>query len=241
MSLSFPLAMPTDVIGISEIELRAENTVGLTQSPFTYRQQVFRYPGQRWTASIAIAPVNRQFGEPWVAFLLALNGQAGTFLLGDPLGACPRGALKGASSWFLAGGVWQSLGVWDDTVSWTETGSGRTFANPLVDGAQNSGGDFIAAKGFAANLSGLFLAGDYLQLGSGATATLHKVLLDVNSDSSGKANIYVWPRPRRALLNNEIIVYLNARGRFRLAGNQQAWTIANNLRYGVSFEAVEAV
>jgi hypothetical protein len=235
MSLSFPLAMPTDVIGISEIELRAENTVGLTQSPFTYRQQVFRYPGQRWTASIAIAPVNREFGEPWVAFLLALNGQAGTFLLGDPLGACPRGSVADSAVWFLSSGSWDLNGEWLDDISWED---GSTVA---VNGNQTAGAEFIAVKGLAISATGVFLAGDYLQLGSGATATLHKVLLDVNSDSSGKANIYVWPRPRRALLNNEIIVYLNARGRFRLAGNQQAWTIANNLRYGVSFEAVEAV
>jgi hypothetical protein len=210
MSLSFPLAMPTDVIGISEIELRAENTVGLTQSPFTYRQQVFRYPGQRWTASIAIAPVNRQFGEPWVAFLLALNGQAGTFLLGDPLGSKPRGALA------------PSVAV-------------------KVDGNQNAQSSSINIKGLPNSTTGLFLPGDYIQLGSGATATLHKILLAANSDASGKATLEIWPYPRRNLLDDEVVVYTDAKGRFRLAGNQQAWTIANNLRYGVSFEAVEAV
>jgi hypothetical protein len=210
MSISYPLNMPTDVIGISEIELRAENTVGLTQSPFTYRQQVFQYPGQRWTASISIAPVNRQFGEPWVAFLLALNGQAGTFLLGDPLGSAPRGTI----------------------------GTGSTVR---INGNQAAGGTSINIKGLPTSRTGVFLPGDYIQLGSGATATLHKILLAANSNSSGQATLFIWPYARRALVDNEIVTYVNARGRFRLAGNQQAWSIANNLRYGVQFEAVEAV
>jgi hypothetical protein len=209
MSISFPLDMPTDVIGISEIELRVENAVGVTQSPFTLRQQVFQYPGQRWSASISIAPVNRQFGEPWIAFLVALNGPVGTFLLGDPLGAAPRGA------------------VGTDTV--------------VVDGAQAAGGDSIALRGFAASKLGAFLPGDYIQLGGGASATLHKILLSVNADTEGEATAYVWPRPRRALVDGETVTYINARGRFRLSGNQQSWSIANNLRYGVTFEAVEAL
>ena len=209
MSIVYPLAMPTDVIGISEIELRAENAVGITQSPFTYRQQVFRYPGQRWTASISIAPVNREYGEPWVAFLLALNGQAGTFLLGDPLGACPRGA------------------VGTDTV--------------LINGAQAAQASAINLKGFTPSTANVFLPGDYIQLGSGATATLHKVLTAASSDSGGLATVDIWPYPRRALTDNEPVVYNDAKGRFRLGANQQAWTIANNLRYGVQFEAVEAV
>jgi len=154
--------------------------------------------------------VNREFGEPWVAFLLALNGPAGTFLLGDPLGACPRGALPPAVA-------------------------------VKVDGAQTAQTPSINIKDLPTSTSGLFLPGDYIQLGSGATATLHKILLSASSDSAGKATLFVWPYPRRALADNEAVVYTDAKGRFRLAGNQQAWTIANNLRYGVSFEAVEAI
>jgi hypothetical protein len=232
--------MPTDVIGISEIELRAENAVGITQSPFTFRQQVFRYPGQRWTASVSIAPVNREYGEPWVAFLLALNGQAGTFLLGDPLGACPRGEAKT----YGVDTTWDLL-LENGSVLLTETGDNilseqGAITSLRVDGAGQTG-QTINLKGAFRDQTDYLLPGDYVQFGSGATATLHKVLLAADTDSSGELSVTLWPSPRTSPVDNAVVPIFNAVGRFRLAGNQQAWTIANNLRYGVSFEAVEAV
>jgi hypothetical protein len=232
--------MPTSVIGISEIELRAENTVGITQSPFTFRQQVFRYPGQRWTASVSIAPVNREFGEPWVAFLLALNGPAGTFLLGDPLGACPRGAAKNYQT-----AVTGNLLLEDGDILLKEDGDNLLYEQGAVtslqvDGAGQTGQD-IDLWNAPPNVVNYLLAGDYIQFGSGATATLHKVLLDASTDSSGDITVTIWPEPRTSPIDGAAVPLFNARGRFRLGTNQQAWTIANNLRYGVSFEAVEAV
>ncbi len=240
MSIVYPLAMPTDVIGISEIELRAENAVGITQSPFTFRQQVFRYPGQRWTASVSIAPVNREFGEPWVAFLLALNGQAGTFLLGDPLGACPRGAAKNYSL-----PVTGNIVLEDGDILLLEDGDNLLYEQGAVtslqvDGA-NQTGQSINLKNAPLNVTDYLLPGDYVQFGAGATATLHKVLLAADTDSSGDLSVTLWPAPRTSPVDSSVVPVFNTVGRFRLAGNQQAWTIANNLRYGVSFEAVEAV
>jgi hypothetical protein len=240
MSITFPLDMPTDVIGISGIELRAENAVGVTQSPFTFRQQVFRFPGQRWTASVSIAPVNREFGEPWVAFLLALNGPAGTFLLGDPLGACPRGAAKDYQD-AITGTLLLETG---DSLL-LEDGNTLLFEQAAilalqVDGADQTGQEINLRNGPVSAVN-YFLAGDYVQFGAGATATLHKVLLDASTDANGDVTVTLWPAPRSAPINGASVPVFNARGRFRLAGNQQAWTIANNLRYGVSFEAVEAI
>jgi hypothetical protein len=83
MALSYPLNTPTN-IGIANITFSAENAVTISQSPFTFQQQVVAHPGQRWAASIALPPMKRQDAEYWVAFLLSLKGQIGTFLLGDP-------------------------------------------------------------------------------------------------------------------------------------------------------------
>jgi len=83
MDLSSPLNTPTN-IGIANITLSAENAVAISQSPFTYQQQVVVHPGQRWAASISLPPMKRQDAEYWIAFLLSLKGQIGTFLLGDP-------------------------------------------------------------------------------------------------------------------------------------------------------------
>lgn len=83
MAISYPLNTPTN-IGIANITLSAENAVALSQSPFTFQQQVVAHPGQRWAASVSLPPMKRQDAEYWIAFLLSLKGQVGTFLLGDP-------------------------------------------------------------------------------------------------------------------------------------------------------------
>jgi len=90
MAIIYPLNTPTS-IGIEGIELRAVNVVSTSQSPFTFKQQVVSFPGQRWEASVSIPPVHRDLAAPWKAFLTSLKGQAGTFLLSDPDYATAQG------------------------------------------------------------------------------------------------------------------------------------------------------
>lgn len=194
MAISYPLALPTS-IGIAEITLTANNAVAISQSPFTFQQQIIRHPGQRWTASVTIPPVRRDLAEPWVAFLLAMNGPVGTFLLGDPNGKAPRGTATSA----------------------TITGTAGS-ASPTI------------------TMTGTLLAGDYLQIGSGATATLHKVL----QDRSGTGTIEIWPA-LRSDVTNATVTLTNTVGRFRLSGTQQSFNINDASIYGISFDAVEAL
>jgi hypothetical protein len=93
MALSYPLATPT-TIGIESIELRAVNAVAVSQSPFTYKQQVISHNGQKWEASVNIPSVHRDKAAEWKAMLVGLKGQAGTFLLGDPDYATPQGTVS---------------------------------------------------------------------------------------------------------------------------------------------------
>jgi hypothetical protein len=90
LAVSYPLSTPT-TIGFESIELRAINAVATSQSPFTYKQQIVSHGGQRWEASVNIPPVRRDLAAEWKAFLTALKGQTGTFLLGDPDYSSPRG------------------------------------------------------------------------------------------------------------------------------------------------------
>jgi hypothetical protein len=90
LAVTYPLNTPTS-IGIESIELRAVNVVSTSQSPFTFKQQVVSFPGQRWEASVSIPQVHRQLAAPWKAFLTSLKGQAGTFLLSDPDYATAQG------------------------------------------------------------------------------------------------------------------------------------------------------
>lgn len=92
MALSYPLDQPTS-IGIAQIELRAVNAVATSQSPFTFKQQVVSHQGQRWEASVSIPSVRRDLAAPWKNMLVGLKGPTGTFLMGDPDYATPRGTL----------------------------------------------------------------------------------------------------------------------------------------------------
>jgi hypothetical protein len=102
LAIAYPINTPTN-IGIANITFMAESAVAISQSPFTFQQQVVAHPGQRWAASISLPPMKRQDAEPWVAFLLSLYGQVGTFLLSDPNCPAPRGTATSATLTGTAG------------------------------------------------------------------------------------------------------------------------------------------
>lgn len=194
MAITYPLTLPTS-IGIANITLYANNAVAISQSPFTFQQQIIQHAGQRWTASVSIPPVRRDLAEPWNAFLLALNGPVGTFLLGDPNAKTPRGTASTA----------------------TLTGTAGS-SSPTI------------------TMTGTLLAGDYIQLGSNGTSTLHKVLVD----QSGSGNLEIWPKLRSSVTGATVTLN-NTVGRFRLSSTQQSFSIDSASIYGISFDCVEAL
>lgn len=206
MAVTYPLAIPTNK-GLAKVRLTANNVVGVSQSPFTARQQVYKYTGQFWEADISLPPMKRADAEYWISFLLKLNGSYGTFLLGDPNGATARGVATGT---------------------------------PLVNGANQTGADLIT-DGWTPNTTGILKAGDYIQLGTGSTSLLHKVLDDVNSDGSGNATLTLWPDLRSAPSDNAAIVVSAPKGVFRLTAGQQSWDINEATFYGITFGAREAL
>ena len=104
MAISYPLALPTN-IGMASIELRAKNTVAVSMSPFTYKQQTQSYDGEMWEADISLPPLNRDDAEAWISFLMSLKGASGTFLLNDPSAKTARGT---ATSAVITGAVGDS-------------------------------------------------------------------------------------------------------------------------------------
>ena len=199
MAISYPLSLPT-ATGIRNIELRAINAVAYSQSPFTFSGQAHAYPGQMWQADITLPPMNAARAEQWIAFLLALRGRFGTFLLGDPARPSPRGTATSCTVTGSAG---------DNTVSAT------------VPAAET------------------LLAGDYIQLGSGSTSTLHKVLVNYTGTGAA-ANLEIWPA-LRVNRTAATATLTNARGLFRLNSNEQAWSINQVEIYGITFGAMEAI
>lgn len=194
MAISYPVSTPTD-IGIADIQLSATNAVAVSKSPFTFATQVHAYSGEMWSASVTIPTVRKDLAEPWVAFLLSLRGQYGTFLLGDPNRTSPQGTATSAT-------ITGSLGDRSVTVAMT----------------------------------GTLKAGDYFQLGSGANAKLHKVLVD----QSGSGTLEIWPALRDDYTTASATL-TNAKGVFRLASNSTQWGIGSSSAYSIQFDAMEDI
>ena len=83
MAIIYPLSLPT-ATGIAQIEIRAINAVAYSRSPFTFSGQAHAYSGQMWQADVSLPPMKRDNAEQWIAWLISLRGQFGTFLLNDP-------------------------------------------------------------------------------------------------------------------------------------------------------------
>lgn len=206
MTISYPRNLPTHT-GIMSVEMRAVNAVAYSRSPFTYAGQAHAYAGQMWQADINLPPMHEDDAEQWVAWLISLRGQLGTFLFGVPSRATPRGSAEGSP---------------------LVAGSGQTGGTLNIDGADADQATFLKA-------------GDYIQLGTGASSTLHKVLLDVDTDGAGAASLELWPHIRTAPSNNSSVIVTNPRGLFRLADSTPSWSTNYDRTVVLSFTAMEAV
>lgn len=205
MAITYPLTPPTEP-GFSGVRITPRSVVSVSQSPFTGSQQVQQHQGQWWEAELSIGAMSRAHAEEWIAFLLSLNGRQGTFLLGDPVGAAPRGTISGT---------------------------------PQVNGAHSVRSATLAVKGLTVGTT--LLAGDYFQVGTGATSRLHKNLVSVTADGGGLATLDIWPSLRTALSDSASIVTTNTKGLWRLASNEMPFDISAGIIYGVSFAAIEAL
>ena len=95
MAITYPLTTPT-TSGQQSIKITPNSVVAVSRSPFTRAIQVQVHQGQGWDFQVTIMSGQRVDLEPWVAFLQKLNGQEGTFKLGDDVNSNPRGAADGA-------------------------------------------------------------------------------------------------------------------------------------------------
>jgi hypothetical protein len=203
--ITFPVTPPAR--GIAGVKFSMLDAIGVSESPYTFSQESYEHPGKRWGIDIQLVPMLRAKGEEWAAFLASLRGRRGTFLLGDPLGKYPRGALGGS---------------------------------PLVKGANQTGGT-LNIDGCTASVTGWLLKGDWVQLGTGSTAHLHKSLTDVDTDELGEATLELWPGPRTAPADNAALIVTNTVGIWRLASNAREYDLAAGQIWGMSFQAVTAL
>lgn len=187
MAVTYPLTIPDDVI--QEMVLRPSNIVGASTSPWTGEQQVQGHPGEFWVAEVFVPRRTLEESAQWRAFITALRGRFGTFLMGDKVKAQPSGANAGT---------------------------------PVVDGADQTGFT-LDTRGWDADVTGVLLEGDYIQLGTGSSSRLYVLTEDASSDGAGEATLSIWPRLRSSPNDGDMVWTTDTVGRWRLVDNDVGW------------------
>lgn len=204
MAITYPISLPASPT-TARITIGKRSVVALGVAPDSLVAQAQVKSGQQWFGSLMLPVQVRATAEAWVAALVSLNGQEGSFLAGDSANLAPRGVGTGT---------------------------------PLVNGGSQTGYDLVT-DGWTAGQTGIMKAGDWLQLGSGSTARLYKVMVDANSDGSGNATLTLWPRLRSSPADNAAIIVSSPKGKFMLA-QDITWTIDEMKIYqGLTVEIME--
>ena len=104
-----------------------------------------------------------------------------------------------------------------------------------------AGSPTLYTKGWDPNQANVLVPGDYVQVGSGATQRMHKVLMPVKSDANGEAVSISFPRFAEPLPGWPRPVISTTPPAFRLATNKRSWDVDYTRTYGIDFKAVEAL
>lgn len=83
-------------------------------------------------------------------------------------------------------------------------------------------------------------AGDYINLGTGATTRLHMLTDDAVVDGAGKMTVNIWPALREDTVDGAAVITTNCKGLFRLPKNF-GWQVDTNKMYFFPFAALEIV
>lgn len=184
MTITYPLDVPLEEF--SEVDIDEINIASLQVSTFTGKETLQEFEGDYWAVTVRYRNLPRELAQPVMAFLSALRGPVGTFVLRYP-------------------GYGGSLGTAKDNPS-----------SPIVDGDNQEGGTAIKIKSAPANQTGWLKQGDIIQVGANNRPHWHRVLTDTDTDLIGRATIDVWPRIRTGVINNDPVITDQPIGLFRL-------------------------
>lgn len=107
---------------------------------------------------------------------------------------------------------------------------GTVEGTVLVNGAHTARSKTLAVKGMTVGTT--LLKSDYIQLGTGSTAKLHKVISNATADGSGLATLDIWPALKTSYSDSAAITYVNPVGVFRLVSNQMAYEAGPGIIFG---------
>lgn len=151
---TYPLALPTHT-GIRSIEFRSVNAVAYERSPFTFVGQAQASAGQMWMADVTLPPMKRADAEKWVAWLISLRGQFGTFYLGDPLADDAAGTATSATITGIAGNNYVTTTMTGTLLAgdWFSLGSGSSKRLYKVTADRSGSGTMYIYPSLRANAS----------------------------------------------------------------------------------------
>ena len=86
-----------------------------------------------------------------------------------------------------------------------------------------------------------YRAGDFIQIGAGATANLYMVTDDANTSQNKIVSINIEPSIRAAASAETEINYTNPKAVFRMDKNDITWDTDKNRIYTITFSCTEAV
>lgn len=119
------------------------------------------------------------------------------------------------------------------------TPRGVATGTPLVKGGGQTGNSLII-DGMTPSTTNIFRAGDWINLGSGLTTRLHKILNDANTNGSGEVTVDLWPALRESPSDNAPVTVTNCKAHLRL-DNDYGYSIDTNKHYFLEFAASEVI
>ena len=184
---TFPLVMPTTPNFVRS-EWGIARAVAQSQSPFTYSTQVHKFTGSKWYSNVTLPPMTRTQANEWLAFFMQLNGQFGTFTMGDP----DAKAVQGTISNTVAVNADFAVGAYDVTIDGADASESQLFKK----------GDYVQFNSGATSKLHMIIA-DVASNGSGvATLTIEPSLSAALSNNATVT--YASPKCVMRMTSNEL-------------------------------------
>lgn len=208
---SFPLSSP-ESYGIAVVDWEAASNDSYAFNPWTFDLVKQIFDGRMWRGSLTVTAQNEANGRSLSAWLTALR----------------RGGANAGTFYLGDPAAAEPLGSAKDTPG-----------SPVVSGASQTG-EALNVSGLPLSATGYLLAGDYIQIGTGTSSRLKKVLDDVDSDGSGNATINCWPPIRTAPADTSAITVSSPQGLF-IATGISAWNVVPPAVYRATIDVAEVV
>ena len=122
-----------------------------------------------------------------------------------------------------------------------KTIQGGANTSATLNGAISVGDFTISINTNNANMTNVFKAGDYIQIGTAGAAKLYMIVDNATSNSSGIASVNIEPAIKVAASDAAAVDYTAAQGVFRMDSADLGWDTNEVSRYGITFSCTEAL